>query len=65
MFPLGYLTELLFLKMIEPVGQCAFGPAAQNKIDKLKPSHAHLAFFPIVCDVMNSRLWRKLRVAEP
>lgn len=40
MFPLGFLIELLFFKMMEPVGQCAFGLSAQNKIDELKPAMA-------------------------
>lgn len=40
MFPLGYLMELLFFKMIEPVGECAFGLSAQNERDELKPTMA-------------------------
>lgn len=68
MFPLNFLIELLFFKMMEPVDQCAFGLSAKDKIDQLKPEMAQscpLGIFPIVCDVMNSRLLRKLRVAEP
>lgn len=53
------LTAPLFVKMLGPVGQCALELPAQNKkmIPGLKwPSHAHLAFFSFVCDVMNSHL---------
>lgn len=59
--------EPLFVKMMGPAGQCAFELPAQNKkmIPGLKwPSNAHLAFFPIEFDVMNSHLQRKLRVAR-
>lgn len=57
-------TELLFFKMMEPVGQCVFRLSAQNKRDKMAQS-CPIGIFPIVYDVMNSSLQRKLRVAEP
>lgn len=59
--------EPLFIKMMGPDSQCASEPPAQNKkmIPGLQwPSHAHLAFFSIVFNVMNSHLQRKLRVAR-
>lgn len=57
--PIQSCSEPLFVKMMGPVGQCALELPAQNKkmIPGLKwPSHAHLAFFSFVCDVMNSHL---------
>lgn len=65
---LRFFTKLLFVEMMKPVDQCASGLTAQNKIDKLKPAMTYscpLGIFPIVVDVMNSRLLGKLRVAEP
>jgi len=63
MFPGCLVIKLLFLKKTET---CAFGVQANGKKGEKRhaeagkePSHAHLAFSPIVCDVMNPGAPRK------